>query len=67
MKNFDPLKRGIVVFVSLGVLTFVEYFLGINDVPQIFLWIIAIAKIVLVLHYFMHFSRLFRNDEGDHQ
>ncbi len=66
MKKLDSLKRGIVVFLLLGVLTAIEYFLGVNDVPQILLWLIAIFKIVLVLHYFMHFLRLFRKDEGDH-
>lgn len=66
MKKLDPLKRGIVVFLLLGVLTAIEYFLGVNEVPQILLWLIAIVKMVLVLHYFMHILRLFRKDEGDH-
>jgi len=66
MKKLDSLKRGIVVFLLLAVLTAIEYFLGVNDVPQFLLWLIAIAKLVLVLHYFMHFLRLFRKDEGDH-
>jgi len=66
MKKLDSLKRGIIVFLLLGVLTAIEYFLGVNEVPQILLWLIAIVKIVLVLHYFMHFLRLFQKDEGDH-
>ena len=66
MKKLDSLKRGIVVFLLLGVLTAIEYFLGVNEVPQILLWLIAITKMVLVLHYFMHILRLFRKDEGDH-
>jgi hypothetical protein len=66
MKKLDPLIRGIVVFLLLGVLTAIEYFLGVNEVPQILLWLIAIIKVVLVLHYFMHFLRLFRKDEGEH-
>lgn len=66
MKNLDSLKRGVVVFLSLGLLTAIEYFLGINNVPQIFLWLVALLKMFLVLHFFMHFYRIFRQDEGDH-
>ncbi|PKN85301.1 MAG: hypothetical protein CVU46_11500 [Chloroflexi bacterium HGW-Chloroflexi-8] len=63
MKKLNSLTRGIVVFFMLAVLTIMEYFLGINQVPQILLWIIAIIKMALVLNYFMHFYRLFESDE----
>ncbi len=63
----DSLKRGILVFVGLAVLTIVEYFLGTNQVPQILLWVIALTKALLVLQFFMHFSRLFGEDDGGHE
>ncbi len=65
MKTMQPLRRGIVVFAILAVLTIIEYFLAINEVPQILLWTTALIKLVLVLQYFMHIYRVFRSDEGD--
>ncbi len=67
MKNIQPLRRGIVIFAILAVLTIIEYFLAINGVPQILLWTTALIKLVLVLQYFMHVYRVFRSDEGDSQ
>ncbi len=63
----NPLKRGVFVFIALLVLTAIEYFLGIRQVPQILLWVIAIVKALLVLQFFMHFNRLFDGDEGGHE
>ncbi|OJX46925.1 MAG: hypothetical protein BGO78_15605 [Chloroflexi bacterium 44-23] len=65
MKNIQPLQRGVVVFAILAVLTTIEYFLAISEVPQILLWTVALIKLVLVLQYFMHVYRVFRSDEGD--
>jgi len=67
MKKLNSLKRGISVFLLLATLTIIEYFLGINQVPQILLWIIAIIKMALVLHYFMHFYRLLESDKGGNE
>jgi len=67
MRKINSLTRGIIVFCLLATLTIIEYFLGINQVPQILLWIIAIIKMVLVLHYFMHFYRLLESDEGGNE
>ena len=62
----SALKRGVIVFVVLAVLTAIEYFLGINHVPQILLWIVAFLKAGLVLWFFMHVGRVFLPD-GDHE
>lgn len=60
----SELRRGVYVFIALAVLTAIEYILGTNEVPSIFLWMIAILKSALVLVYFMHISRVF-GAEGD--
>jgi heme/copper-type cytochrome/quinol oxidase subunit 4 len=70
LNQMDGLKRGVVIFIILAVLTAIEYVLGILENPSVYalLWIIAILKAGLVLWYFMHLQRVFRADagEGDH-
>jgi len=61
----QELAQGIGVFAVLAILTVIEYFLGIGGAPAILLWIIALMKGGLVLWYFMHVKRAFR-DEGGH-
>jgi len=63
----SALKRGVVVFAVLAVLTAVEYYLGINEVPSILLWITALVKAGLVLWFFMHLPRVFSSEEGGHE
>ncbi|PKO07437.1 MAG: hypothetical protein CVU41_01695 [Chloroflexi bacterium HGW-Chloroflexi-3] len=67
MTKLSPLKRGVVVFLILGVLTAIEYYLGVNDVPTILLWAIAIIKLLLVLQYFMHINRVINPNKGGHE
>jgi hypothetical protein len=64
--KMNALTRGIVIFAILAVLTGIEYILGINEVPSILLWIIALIKGGLVLWYFMHLPRVF-NPDGGHE
>lgn len=59
------LKQGILIFLGLAVLTAIEYVVAITHLPAIILWVLALGKAGLVLWYFMHIKRLFR-DEGDH-
>lgn len=55
-----------IVFVALAVLTGVEYFVGAVENPStVFLFILAFAKAALVVYYFMHVYRLWRED-GHH-
>lgn len=67
LSKMDSLKRGIVIFVLLAVLTGIEYFLGVLDNPSVYflLWIIAVLKGGLVLWFFMHLPRVFNPDEGE--
>ncbi len=69
MTKLSPLRRGFVVFIMLAVLTGIEYFLGVNKVPAILLWAVAIIKLLLVLQFFMHISRVINpnNEEGGHE
>jgi amino acid transporter len=64
MNKLSPLKRGFVVFAILGVLTAIEYILSINEVAQIFLWTVAIIKLLFVVQFFMHFYRVINPDNG---
>ncbi|HMN59305.1 MAG TPA: cytochrome C oxidase subunit IV family protein [Anaerolinea sp.] len=65
VKKQDELRRGVLVFIALAVLTAIEYFIGTHEAPVIFMWIIALAKAGLVVWYFMHVKRAF-SDEGGH-
>ena len=62
----QELRRGVVIFIALAVLTGIEYFLGVSGAPTILLWVLMLAKAGLVLYCFMHISRAF-TDEGDQE
>ena len=50
------------VFVVLAVLTIIEYYVGIFLPSAVFLFILAFGKGALVVYYFMHVYRLWRED-----
>ncbi len=58
------LNRGAVVLLVLAVLTAVEYFAGVHEVPTVILILIGLIKGGIVLWYFMHFARLFEGEAG---
>ncbi|MEN4041571.1 MAG: cytochrome C oxidase subunit IV family protein [Anaerolineaceae bacterium] len=62
----SELKRGVMVFVGLAILTVIEFVFGIWEVASIFLWIIALTKAGLVIWFFMHIFRLFGGDSEVH-
>jgi heme/copper-type cytochrome/quinol oxidase subunit 4 len=64
--KFQELRRGVIIFIALAVLTAIEYALGVSGVPAILLWVLMLAKAGLVLYYFMHITRAFK-DEGDQE
>jgi cytochrome c oxidase subunit 4 len=66
-RKMNALKRGVVIFAVLAVLTLIEYFIATLEGPAVFLWIIALAKAGLVLWFFMHLPRVFSQDEGGHE
>lgn len=67
MQNISPLKRGLLVFSLIAILTAIEFYLGISDVPSILLWIVAIIKMLLVLQYFMHINKVINPNRGGHE
>ena len=60
----DGLKRGVITFIALAVLTGIEYVIGITELPAILLWLIALLKAGLVLWFFMHLPRVFSSGGG---
>ena len=50
------------VFVILAVLTAVEYVLSQMNASAVFLFIIAVLKTGLIVNYFMHVYRLWREE-----
>lgn len=58
------LRRGVITFIALAVLTALEYVIGISELPSILLWMIALVKAALVIWFFMHLSRAFSTGGG---
>lgn len=50
------------VFVALAVLTGIEYIVGLYLPSAVLLFIIALIKGALVVYFFMHVYRLWRED-----
>jgi cytochrome c oxidase subunit IV len=62
-KKAAAYRIGIQVFAGLMVLTVVEYILGIQDNPStVILLIIALIKSALIVNFFMHVYRLWREE-----
>ncbi len=61
-----PLGIGWLVFIGLAVLTLVEYILAITiDANVPILVVFAVAKAALIVHYFMHLVRIWREAEEE--
>lgn len=59
-------RRNIYVFIALAILTVVEFFFAINlDNPAVPLLITAFIKAGLIVQFFMHFYRLWREEEHE--
>lgn len=58
------MRRGLITFLALLVLTIVEYFVGIQaNASIVLLFVIALVKAALIIQVFMHISRLWREEE----
>ena len=57
--------RSALVALVLAVLTIIELFVAINLGSMVLLFLIALVKAAIVVHYYMHISRLW-NPEGGH-
>jgi cytochrome c oxidase subunit III len=62
----SALAQGVLIFVYLGALTLLEYFVAVtfNAVPILVL--VAVIKAALVMYYYMHIYKL-NEDSGDDQ
>lgn len=57
----DRYRLGVIVFVALAVLTIIEFYAAeLNSAVLIFL--MALGKGVLIVHYYMNISRLWREE-----
>lgn len=57
-------RRNIYVFIALAILTLVEFYIAINlENPAVPLFIIALVKAGLIVQFFMHIYRLWREEE----
>jgi cytochrome c oxidase subunit 4 len=63
-KRAAAYRLSVTVGLVLAVLTVVEYFVGLRFPSTVLLMLLALFKAVAVLNYFMHVSRLWRQEEG---
>jgi caa(3)-type oxidase subunit IV len=57
-------RRNIYVFIALAILTLVEFYIALNlENPAVPLFIIALVKAGLIVQFFMHIYRLWREEE----
>jgi hypothetical protein len=63
-KRAAAYRLSVTVALVLAVLTVVEYFVGLYFPSTVLLMLLALFKAVAVLNYFMHVSRLWRQEEG---
>jgi len=61
------LHQGVKIIIVLAILTGIEFAIGVRELPNVFLWVIAILKAALVVWFFMHIRRVFNLDEGEHR
>jgi len=57
-------RTGILIVLVLAVLTAIEFFIAIKMNSVVFLMLIAAAKAILVIWFFMHVKRLWAPEES---
>jgi cytochrome c oxidase subunit 4 len=64
-KRAAAYRASVTVGLVLAVLTLVEYFVAVYmSSSVVILFLLALFKAVAVLNYFMHVTRLWRQEEG---
>jgi cytochrome c oxidase subunit 3 len=61
----DALQQGVIVFIFLAVLTVLEFFVAVALGSVLLLVVLALAKVGLVLYYYMHMYKLNQDAGGD--
>ncbi|HSM58675.1 MAG TPA: cytochrome C oxidase subunit IV family protein [Candidatus Sulfomarinibacteraceae bacterium] len=62
-KQAADFRRIYIVFVALAILTIAEFYVSTQWGSAVFLILIALAKAALIVHFFMHVYRLWREEE----
>lgn len=57
-------RTGIIVALVLAVITVVEFWIALTTHSVVFLMLIAAAKAILVIWFFMHVKRLWAAEGG---
>lgn len=65
-KKSAAFRLSVIVALVLAVLTVVEYYAALNFPSTVVLFLLAMFKAVAVLNYFMHVSRLWKQEEEGH-
>lgn len=55
-------RRNFTIFIALGIITIIEYFVGLSFNSPALLMILAFAKTALIVNFFMHVYRLWREE-----
>lgn len=55
-------RLGVIVFVALLVLTVIEWYVSLALEGMVLLFILALIKAALIVTYFMHIARLWREE-----
>lgn len=63
-KRATAYRQSVAVALVLAILTIIEYFAAIYMPSTVILMLLALFKAVAVLNYFMHVSRLWKQEEG---
>ena len=61
------LNQGVLIFIYLGILTGLEFFIAISFNAVILLLVVALVKAALVVYYYMHVYKLNLESEIDDQ
>ena len=60
-----PYFRGVAVLIVLGILTAIEYAVGVSESPSVaLLAVLALIKAAVIVNYYMHAGKLW-DTEGD--
>jgi len=55
-------RQGVNIFILLAVLTIIEFYFGIYSGSLSLLMLVAVAKAGLVVYYYMHIYRVWREE-----
>lgn len=61
----SALNQGVVIFIYLGILTILEYFVAVTFSAVSILIVVALVKLALVMYYYMHIYKLNESDGDD--